>query len=294
MDLFQATRYFDTLTFQDYDFASESWTGKTFTAQFKESDDFLTIYNAPTRKRMLYCDPSQRPDSPVIRVMTTGEVFIVGALQEDSMHETHYRDVFSLHKPTGTAEVIRRRPEGPPDNPGWAVERVVKRTFADVLLQSILVDERVTLYHHGIMTLILPRETPLEPHDVVRVDGPMGQDYFVLERFVEASMVACRAVARGDQRVNVLYRRFLTRTYTNQQSLPVYDDRQVTLRVVPITKEEVFGDVTADSLKFMVETTFLGLVPTMDDVVQYHGRDYRITRIWHDPSVEEWHLTGSH
>lgn len=292
MDIRQASVYFDTVQFQNYDFASETWTGSTFVAQFKESDDFLTIYNAPTRKRMLYCAPGQRPTSPVVRLLTTGEVFMVGALQEDtSFHNTHYRDVYSLHKPQAEAVIIRKTPEGPPSNPGWAIERVVQRTFADVQLRSLDENDSNKVFTHGHMIVILPSNTTLEPHDVVRVSGQMGQDYFVLERYMDSFLVGARAVARGDDRSDIVYRQHTGDLYVAQNNIKQYTNRNVTARIKYLGLDEGFEDLSRNAIQAMVRADFLGVTPRIDDVLIHEGREYTAKNIVRDVSSSEWQIT---
>ena len=79
--MFQAARYFDLQDFENFDTATATWTGQVFKGQQKVSDKFSSIYHRPTRKAMLYCANDVTPAS-VIRNVSSGEVFMVGALQE--------------------------------------------------------------------------------------------------------------------------------------------------------------------------------------------------------------------
>ena len=196
MDLFMTARYYDLLTFQDYDFAAQDW-GTTFQGQLKRGDQFLTIYHRPTRKRMLYTDGVEKPSSPVIRVVTTGEIFMVGSLQEDSHDNVHYRNIYAMTKPNGEARVYRKAPVGPPGDPGWAVRALVETTWADVELRSLNENEEEALIHHGHVIMTFPQNCQIEPLDTVELDGPLGQTYYALERYIDSSYVNVRAVARG-------------------------------------------------------------------------------------------------
>lgn len=296
MDLFQAAKRFDLLTVEQFDFASNSWTGPRIKAQLKRGDQFLSIYHRPTRKRMLFTSPDQAPSSPVIRIKRTGEIFMVGALQEDAHADVHYRNIYALTKPHARATIIRKIPQGPADNPGWAVPVVVQKTWADVELRSLTEDEDKSVYHHGHVVITTPSNSPLQPHDTIVIGGLLGQEYYVLERYVDSSLVNARAVARGDERIDIVYRQHTGETYdpASGMVLQSYTNRNVTARISPVAEEELKGDIVRDSIKMMVAASFIGIRPRMNDKITYQGHDYKVVKIDHNPLEDEYYVWANY
>lgn len=287
-----ASRRFDLLHIEQYDFDARAWSGRCIMGQLKRGDQFLSIYHRPTRKRMLFTDPCNAPEHPVIRVQATGEVFMVGALQMDAHADTHYRNVYSLTLPNGPAQIIRRTPKGPANDPGWAISEVIQDTWADVELNSLSRDEEQSLYHHGHMMITTPRNSPLQPLDTIQIGGPLGQEYYVLERYIDSSLVNARAVARRDERIDIVFREFLGETYdvTTGRNLLSFRDRNITARVSPVSEEELREPIIKDAIKIMVSTSFIGIRPKIGDRVLFQGYEYRVDRMDHDPLEDEYHM----
>lgn len=287
-----AAKYYDLLDYQNYDFATSTW-GTTFKGQLKLGDQFLSIYHRPTRKRMLYTDGTNNPSSPVIRVVTTGEIFMVGALQPDAHDNTHYRNIYSLTKPHGVAQVWRKAPVGPSNNPGWATASVVETTWADVELRSLSEDEESSLLHHGHVVVTLPYNSKVEPLDTITITGVLGQTYYVLERYVDSNLINVRAVARDDELKNMVHRSYTGQTYVNQVVTPAYTNYNVTGRVGSVAQDEQINGITKESIKIFIKADWIGVVPKLKDLFVYAGMTYNVQKVSRDPLTLEWHIYGS-
>ena len=293
MDLFMAAKYYDLVDFQNYNFSTSSW-GTTFKGQLKRGDQFLSIYHRPTRKRMMYTDGvANFPSSPVVRVVTTGEVFMVGALQPDVHDNTHYRNIYSLTLPNGVAKVYRKAPVGPSNDPGWAVQSLVETTWADVELRSLNENEDTALLHNGHFVVTLPNNSIVEPLDTIEIGGNLGQTYYILERYIDSNLVNARAVARDDELVNFVYKSHTGQTYANQTVTQTYTNYNVTGRVAPVELEEQINGITANSIKVFIKTSWIGVIPKLKDVLVYGGQDFQVKTIKRDPLTTEWHIVAS-
>lgn len=288
MDIFQAARYFDLLRFENYDFSSGAWADTYFEGQLKKSDVFQTIYHRPTRKRMLFCAPYQEPASSVVRVCTTGETFMVGALQEDSHQNTHYRNVYALHKPEGPATITRLSPVGPSSNPGWAQRVFVEETFGDVELRSVNENEDNTLNHYGHFFVTLPSNCQVREQDTVVVGG---KDYYVLETYTDSSLCLARAVQHVDPRQNFTYWKYGPDTYSGGHVIPGGTNYNVTGRVGPVDAREIPGDIVATAIQVIIPVSWIGFEPGSDDKITIGTRQYSVYRIYHDFLKDEWVLT---
>lgn len=291
MDLFQTARYFDRQEFENYDFSAPGWRGDTFMGQLKLADKFQTIYHRPTRKRMLYCPPEVAP-SPVIRVGTTGEIFMVGSLQQDSHANVHYRNVYALHRPAGIGVITRRAPAGPANNPGWAVETEVGPTWWDLELRSTNENEESTPFHRSFYFGTFPSNSAIQRFDLVTFEG---LPYFILDVYTDSSMRAARCAQHIDPRRDIVYRsRQLPDTYSGGQAVRNYIDYNVTARVGPAESEDSFSDVAAKSLMVRIQEGWIGVTPKLDDAVTVDGVTYVVKRVLRDPTMQEWNLEVSY
>lgn len=291
MDLVMAARFFDLEEFENYDFVTETW-GTEFLGQQKRADQFLSIYHRPTRKRMLYVDGvDNKPTSSVIRVKSTQEIFMVGSIQPDIIDNEHYRSVYSLTKPNGPAMVYRKSPVGPSNDPGWAIADLVEKTFADVELRTMTEQEDSSLLHHGHVIVTLPTDSAVEPLDTIYIGGLLGQEYYILERYVDSNLVNARAVARQDEFSDMVYKHYTGQSYANQQVVKNFTSYNVTGRARQVAKEELQDGITSDSYKvFFKASWFPTIVPTLNDEIVIGGTPYQVKKYLKDPLTTEWHF----
>ena len=288
MDLHQAAAYFDRLSFENYDFSTGDWARTYFQGQLKVSDKFQTIYHRPTRKRMLYCAPGQEPSSPVIRIRNTGEVWMVGALQEDSYQDTHYRSVFALHKPQGLAAITRLAPTGSSGDPGWATSAAVETTWIDFELRSTNENEEGFPFYRSHYFLTLPSNCQVQLYDLITYNG---QPYFVTDVYDDSSLKLCRAAKHIDPRQNFVYRRRGADIYSGGQVSKSYTDYNVTGRIGPKKNDLGQMSLSSDEIVVRILEGWIGVEPDMEDVIQIYGKDYAIKQILRDPTQQEWSLT---
>lgn len=291
MDLFQAAEYFDLQRFQNYDFTAGDWGATFFEGQLKKGDLFQTIYHRPTRKRMLFTAPGQEPGSPVVRVETTGEPFMVGNLQQDSHQNTHYRNVYALHRPMGMATIYRRLPTGPSSNPGWGVVQEIETTFVDLELRNTNENEEAIPAFKAHYFVTLPSNCQVQRYDLLVIDG---LPYYVLESYVDSMLRMCRAAQHIDPRENFVYKhRVLPDTYSGGQVTEIWTNYNVTARVGPLQADEAMGGISATSLKVKIQEGWIGVTPRLDDKITIYGSDYSVKRIIRDATEQEWNLVVS-
>lgn len=287
MDMFMAARYFDLTDFESYDFVSDSWTAGDFSGQLRLSDSFKTIYHRPTRKRMLSTAPDSPPLSTVIRVKLTQEVFILGALQEDVHKNTHYRDTWALHKPRAKTTIYRTAPAGPANNPGWAAETVLETTFIDFELRSVNENEDQHLIPRGHYVATLPASSAIDRGDRVTVEN---ETFWCVEAYWDSSMRAARMVNRPTHWDNLVYRSFLGNVYTGGANSPTYADSNVTGRAGPLEYQEGRMDLNATNIKIMVNTSWIGVTPKLDDRVVWNSKEYKVYKVERDVLEDQWVL----
>lgn len=282
-------RYFDLVDFQNYDFLSSTWTTR-FKGQLKRGDQFLSIYHRPTRKRMLYTDGTNNPSSSVVRVVTTGEIFMVGAIQPDVHDNVHYRNIYAMTKPQGIAYVYRKAPTGPANNPGWAVKTLVETTWADVEIRTVNENEELSLIHDGHVILTLPIDTVAQPLDLILIDGLDTQYYRVLERYVDSNLINLRATSQEDELVDFVLKHHTGQSYANQQVIQTYTNYNVTGRVAAVAEEEMLPGYTESVIKIFIKGGWVGVTPSLKDKVVFRGQEYDVRKVVRDPLTLEWHV----
>ena len=178
MEFSAVAKKFDTVSFDAYDFVSGFWNSNQLKGQLKEADDFVTIYNRVTRKRMLHTAPQEVIGSSVIRVSTTQEIYMVGTPQSDILHEAAYRQINGLHKPSGPAVHRRLTPVEVLGVSQWATNATIRNTFADYELRSVDENQNTKIDNFGQFFLFCPGDESLQRQDTVEVDG---QVFFVID-----------------------------------------------------------------------------------------------------------------
>lgn len=293
MDIVRAARAFDKQVFDEYNYTTSSWELATFTGQYKLADVFLSIYNRPGRKRMLYCAPDQLPTKTVIRVPSTGEIFMVGNVQQDSYQNTAYRAVVGLHhSAVGPASVSRLTPAVTLGIKGWATSSLVRNTFADAEMRSVNERQDEELVNYGHYFLFLPSDEDLRRHDTVTIGS---QVFYVLETYIDSGIIYARATIRPEERVNFVYTSVTSESHN--VSTQVTSETTVTYnttgKVVPLAAEDIpNSEVLSQWLRLMVLDSFISYTPKVNDRVTYLGEVFTIQKVERDSILDEWYLTA--
>lgn len=290
MDFVQAAAYFDRQEFDSYNFTTEAWELNTFKGQLKRSDDFITIWNRPTRKRMLYTAANVTIPSPVIRVPSTQEVYMVAHSFGDSHANSHYRTLRALHQSAGTALQYRKTPVENAGIKGWAVESLIATTFADTELRSVNEGQEAQLLNYGSFFVFTPSNTSLRRHDSLLLNGTR---YYVIETYVDSGMICARATTTPDERVNFQYISIGNPVYnTATQSVSSTDTTyNTTGKITPLLMSEIKNsDITKARIRVQLLESFISYTPKVGDKVAYLSTTYTVEIVQRDAGLEEWVL----
>lgn len=293
MELADIAGYFDHQSFDGYS-PQTGWEPNVLQGQLRIADTFVSIWNRPTRRRMLFVTPDNEPQHTVLRPSNAPQdIFLVGVVHRDTNFDTHYRSTVTLHYASGVAEIVRREPVGPANNPGPAVDVVETITYADVELRSQRDDREADFYHDGNYFLFLPAGTPLEKRRFVRLNGV---EYLVEEVYQDGGFLSARVTSRPDERI--------TLTYYSATAAPSYNATtgqvtrpstpySVTARVNAFSAADSDGtNIQVGDLEVSIQQTYLGVQPKPEDEVEVYGVRYRVLKVWQDPLRREWHLQG--
>lgn len=290
MDLRAVARFFDTLDFDIFDPGTSTWTLNAFRAQIKMADKFTSIWNRPTRKRVLYSAPGATPTATVIRLSATGQIYMVGTQHHDAIFNAHHRDVTGLHMPSGTAVVTRLVPAGPSNNPGWGVVTAVGTTYGDAELRSVDENQDRQVLSYGHYVLFFPRDFDIRRQDNVVL---AGVNHHILETYLDSGYLTARSTVLPDERTNLVYAVVGVPVYdtATQTNVPVTTSYNVTGKFQMLSSSELGdSDVLNETAKVMIHEDFIGVQPKVTDQVTSAGKKYRVMEVSRNAILTEWHL----
>lgn len=292
MDLTQVRGRFDDLVFDAWNFGSSSWVLKQFSGKLALADPKISLMSKGTRRRMLYTSPGSEPTSTVIRCGTTNEIYMVGTQNKDSLLNTYYRNVVSLHYGIPGAVVTRKVPTGPSNNPGWAVLTNTLNTFADYELRSDNENVEMQISQWGSFDLTFPAGSDVQRHDNLTVDG---RTFYIFETAPQSGFVGAKATDRPDARVNIVYTTLGASVYdpatlTNNQVATNYN---VTAFIEPYDEQQDLNStIVKDRIRLMILKSWIGVTPRLLDKITYGGKTYIVNRVASNQLGDEWHIIG--
>lgn len=289
MDLVAAARYFDTTWFDSYDAASQQWELRAFKGQLKKADTFVSIWNRPTRKRMLYTQPGQEPPTPIIRVNGTTQVMLVGTNHPDFTSSRHYRNVQTLHEARGQAAITRLDRY---TTPSVVVERRSQgNVFVDFELRSIEEDLNRTVNHYGHYFAFMASNSQIKKHDVLTFEG---KDYFIIDLYVDSGFLSARVEQRQDERQILSYTQVNSNTYNHntQAVTETVTAHTVVARVATVKKDQLpNSDILSNYLRVLLDPQFSpGLIPKPNDKITVSGQVYHVESVRAEPNNTEFDL----
>lgn len=280
MDLRKSAQFFDRQEFDYYDFTAGAWVERAFKGQLKIADQFISMWNRATRKRMLSTQgENESLVTPVVRVSDSTDVYMVGTFQRDYASNSYYRLTANIQHVKDTAVVRRRAPTGPSDDPGWAVNAVVTTTFGDFELRSADEDQDRHIKNYGSFFLFLPSNTDLQRQDTVDVGRTT---FMVREVYPDSGYICARATIQPDDRIDVVFVSVGTAVYdTATQTVTSTDTTyNVTGKIVPEENSDNENSlVITNRLKFMILKSWIGVPPKTNDKIIFNARTFVVQRI---------------
>lgn len=292
MELRSIAAYFDREKFDSFDPTTGLWKLNAFTGQLKPADFFVTIWHRPTRRRMLTTAPDQEPPTPVFRVPETGDIYLAGTIQRDANYGKHYRSTMNVQHAKGSAQIIRKYPDGAASNPGWDAEHVVQTTYIDIELRTQKDDSDTEYIVHGNYYLFTPGGSPLQDEDYVRFNGV---DYWVEVVYDDSGYRVGRAIDKPDQRVNAIYTVVSSESYDDSAGTvaPSVTNYNVTMKLFDYEAREK-ENISPNTFmqKAVVKSVNLPntVSPKIADKVAFGSINWRVIKVEHDALKNEWAL----
>lgn len=188
-----------------WDPLTQTFVPASFMARIDLTDRFLSNFNKPTRRRMLFADNNTVfPESRTFRHPGTKDVYLLGTTRQDALGGNPYLGLTILQLVTdvpggsaGLTTFTRKVPMGPPSDPGWLVDTEYAKAYMDTeFLTSTdevgTTDLRVERYNAYLPITVQPVEW-----DFATLHGVK---YRVLDTFADSGFFALRIDHEEDYR----------------------------------------------------------------------------------------------
>lgn len=280
--------------FDSYDDATEAFLPEQFAGRIDLTDRFLSIYNRPTRKRVLFTAPdTELPESGVMRHPMTGEVYIVGSPRQDARWDVEggspYVKLSMLHlvTPTGTTAGIashKRRVMGSTQD--WLTTTVLGNEYMDVEFRTSSSEKDVELGQIENYFAWLPPKTVVDTHDTLTLNDV---DYLVIDVYEEMGMCALRVAKRPDPRMDLLIHR-TTKIFNNDTF--EYEITTVAEKVTGLIPKHTEGSAwgSGTSAVINIEAEHILFKPEVDMEVTVGGRKLTIQSVFLQAGETQWRL----
>ena len=282
--------------FDAYNDVDDVFVCNEFQGRIDLTDRFLTIYNRPTRKRVLFSKPCEPlPASGIMRHPGTGEIYIIGIPRQDSRWDVAggdpYIKISMLHMVTpngataGQAVHTRKVFEGPDQD--WLATEQLGAKFMDVEFRTSATEVDVALGTIENYFAWLSPTAKIETFDILTISGV---DYLVLDVYSEMGMCALRVAKRKDPRIDLLIHR--TSRVFNETSME-YETTKVAEKVTGMVPE--YNDTAPWNLKesesmVVIDTDHIVFEPENGMEVTLMGRKLTIKSVFLQTNEKQWRL----
>lgn len=284
MNLRKVAASFETTEFDAWDESNELFVAKSLTGKIRSVDRFLSNFNRPTKRRLLGLSPSATiPASNTIRDPSTGEIYFIGELRQDSEQGVAYDQVGVLHKTTAIATISRKAPIGPGNDPGVLVASQIGKHYADVELRSASETEEQENDFEGNYFLMMPPHVDLEEWDEVTFDS---EAYMIKTPYFDSGFRFARAVKREDPRKDFTYY-FRDTGVAYNTATRVVTEGFTTYSVTGFSLEFELDDLNYTPLKvgrqkIVIKQSHIGIVPSAEDELLWEGQRYKVKGVSQD------------
>jgi hypothetical protein len=225
-----------------WDPVTETWLPNYFLGRIDLTDRFLSNFNKPTRRRMMFTVPEVSfPPSLTIRHPGTHDVYIIGTTRRDARSGEQYNALTILQLVTdlpggssGLATITRKVVQGPPENPGWLVDTVFAKSYIDTEFLSSTDEVGTTDLRIERYNAYLPLNVQPQEWDFITLHGVK---YRVLDTFADSGFFALRIDHEKDFRSN-----FVLHVGGKRVMNPVtheYESTPTSYNVTGVTENEI-------------------------------------------------------
>lgn len=294
MELGDVAKHFDKTNIDVYNELISEWENDLILGQFKLADDFISIFNRPTRRRMLFLHPDayeKISQFSLIREAKTGFLYIFGEPQYD-LADSAYRVTLPLHKVVSQTTITRRATTGPSNDPGILGDTVLPASYCDIELRTLSNEGDTDQSIYEKHFIWLQKTVDLIKGDILVF---LGETYKVLSVYKDTGFTGARITNEPDSRETYTYRQRsgdptyvpLTGAYTLN-----YNDFQISAELEGIESESDDGNITFDVLyTVLIEYSLIGFTPAIGDAITIGGKDKVVVKVERPKHLESWKVT---
>lgn len=315
MDLGAIAEYFDWTNFDAFSFdllpAGEfragvdpwalpawHWDTAAFSGRIDLTDRFLSNFNKPLRRRMLFTRPDVvLPSSGTFRDPATGQVYLLGQSRQDSLGGTAYNMLTVCHLVSGLSaglgKVTSKVVQGAGDDLGWLVDTEVDTYYGDLELRSSGEESSTKGIHVGSHFLTLPGFANLEKYDFFHLNG---KSYKVDEPYFDSGFMTARVTEVGDDRLDFTIEWDSGGSYDYDLGTATHSvvSRNVSGIVSSrFDRREDYDKDSTDYLEVFIFQEHVGFDPKPGMRLTLEGRTFDIVWVQEDRRERQWKLRCS-
>lgn len=296
MNLRRISKHFDSEEFEYLDPVTRLW-GNTFEGRLAVTDRFLSNFNRPTRKRMLYTDfDTDLAAYDVIRHKFTGDVYLIGVARRDTFKTAKTTQLLICHMVTpnglsaGLAEVTRPTVSGTGDDLGWVQMTQVGDAYVDLELRSTSTEPGSKDTQVGKYYAWTESHWPFKDGDKFVLHG---QHYIVEETAYDAELQHLRVISRDQYYTDAVFEIGSARTFdrATNQFIEVPQTRNVSGYLVKLhDSNDGYDTDVADHAEFRIRTDHIGFTPLpgMKVTLLVNDKTYSVRFVEQSEHRKQW------
>lgn len=291
-----ANHYLDEV-FELLDPVTREWL-KPLSGRLETTDRFLSNFNRPTRKRMLYIDFDEDLEAyDVVRHKMTGEIYLLGVERRDQQAGKPTVQLLICHlatpgKSAGLATVQRSTVVGTGDDLGWVEMVEGGEAYVDLELRTTSVEPGSKETEVGRYYCFSEAQKDFFPGDRLELNGV---PYVVDDAAYDSGFRMLRLTARDVHWVNSVFtwqgaERIYNRD-TGQFESQTFTRNVSGLWVSDSNSYEGFSHPGTDSTSFRVQKAHIGFTPMPGMKIDIEGREWTIMAVGQEEYRGQWILS---
>lgn len=281
-----------------WDESTETFVPAAFLGRIDLTDRFLSNFNKPLRRRMLFSEPETVfPVSRTFRHPGTKDVYVLGQTRGDAQSGEHYLNLTVCQLVTdtpygssGLAVITRRAPAGPADNPGWLVPQELGKAFIDLEFRTSA--NEPDMYETKVENYFafLPSHWDLQPWDFLELHGIR---YRVVDTFADSGFSGLRVDREPDTRIDFVLHTQGARVYdpATHRYVTTPSTYQVTGVMLKYHEFSTWRSDTEDYIDVSIEVDHIGFRPDANTMaLEFEGRKRTITQVSTQPGERQYRL----
>lgn len=298
MHLKKIAEKYVTEPLQGWDVDTQEFDGPEFDGRIDLTDRFLSNFNKPLRRRMLFSSPeTELPESLTFRHPGTQDVYILGQTRGDARGGKHYLNLTVCQLATdspfgssGLCQIYRKVAEGPADNPGWLVEQKIANCFIDLEFRTSANEAGVYEGKVENYFAFIPRNIQVKEWDFIELHG---RKYRVVDVFADSGFSGLRVDKEVDRRVNFVAHLESQRVYDNVNHRWVTTPVEYNVTGI-LTNDREFSTWGSDSEPYIdvaIEAENIGFDPHPNKLsLELNGRRRVVTMVTRPPGDPQYTL----